>query len=80
VQTNAISASMLDAAARGEVRERIGALLDTLLYGPVAGVPARLAPVLSIGASSGRDLCEGIASGLEASLAVAQVGAPGRAA
>jgi hypothetical protein len=80
VQTNAISAAMLDAAVRGEVRERIVALLDSLLRGPVAAVPARMAPVLSIGASSGRDLCAGIAVGLEASLAAAPIGAAGCAA
>ncbi|HEX4883538.1 MAG TPA: DUF2877 domain-containing protein [Casimicrobiaceae bacterium] len=68
VRTNAISAAAVVAAAGGEVRASILALVrDTMAGSPEAALAA-LARVLAIGSTSGSDLAEGVASGLDITL------------
>ncbi len=68
--TNAISAAALKAAARGQVRECIQALLGELMTGTPEAVAAALAPVLAIGSTSGADIVAGIVAGFEVTAGV----------
>jgi hypothetical protein len=75
-RTNAISAAMLEAAARGAVRDSLQRLLHAMVSGDAATVRAAAARVLAIGASSGRDLLSGIVTGFECALEARRVAAP----
>lgn len=64
-RTHLISLSALRAAAQGRVRAGLATLLDAMLTGTVDAAVAALAPVLAIGATSGRDICDGVLRGFE---------------
>jgi len=67
-RTNAISLAALREAARGRVRDSVGALLLELVGGRPPRLHDALARVLAIGATSGRDMVAGILCGLDANV------------
>jgi hypothetical protein len=68
--TNAISAAMLAAAARGAVRDSLQRLLRALIEADATAAREAQQRVLAIGASSGRDQYAGIVTGFECALAM----------
>lgn len=70
-RTNAISAAALRAAAQGQVRASLQALLHEMVAGDGVGLDRALARVLAIGSTSGADMAAGVAGGLEAQLRLA---------
>lgn len=66
--TNAISVAALANAARGRVRESIGALARELIDGTPAGLGDALDRVLAIGATSGAEIAAGLAFGFAVNL------------
>lgn len=63
-RTTTVAAAMLTAAARGGLPERVGNLLEDLLSLSGDAAVSRAGPALTLGHSSGTDLCCGIYVGL----------------
>jgi hypothetical protein len=64
--TTAVSAALLSAAADGWATPEVVALVDAVAAADPAAVEISLPPVLSLGASSGRDLVAGVTAALDA--------------
>ncbi|MDI6884288.1 MAG: DUF2877 domain-containing protein, partial [Hadesarchaea archaeon] len=62
--TNLLSRQLLEHAARGEVNERLGELLEALLAGPASGINPLVERVMKIGETSGIDMMVGLLLGV----------------
>jgi len=62
--TTLLSQQLLKTAARGEMNERVEALLESILAGPAKAIEARVEGVLEIGETSGVDMMVGLLLGI----------------
>ena len=79
--TTALSAALLAAAGRGQVIPQAAAVLGVLAAGgPSARLHAAVAELFRVGATSGHDLCAGMAGVLAGSTSAGTIGSTGEAA